>query len=176
MMLKAIVVLNPLKIRLKEKWKRLKSAILIQRQWGWFKYRCRYIILYKYYHYINIIIIIYYSYLFKIELLNVHKRIRFIYLPEKSFVKIINIVKKIQSTFRKQKVERQLRASFIICFYLKMRVLRKRFLVIRPTLPGLNKFKGTYRAWIQRRKYLAMLHGIHIYYLHFIFIFYHYLY
>jgi len=42
MMLKAIEVLNPLKVRLKEKWRRLKSAILIQRQWGWFKYRCRY--------------------------------------------------------------------------------------------------------------------------------------
>ena len=45
MMLKAIEVLNPLKLRLKEKWKRLNSAILIQRQWGWFKYRCRYTIL-----------------------------------------------------------------------------------------------------------------------------------
>ena len=45
MMLKAIEVLNPLKLRLKEKWKRLNSAILIQRQWGWFKCRCRYTIL-----------------------------------------------------------------------------------------------------------------------------------
>ena len=57
MILKAIEVLNTLKFRFKEKLRRLNAAILIQRQWGWFKYRCRYSILQH--HHVNFIIIVF---------------------------------------------------------------------------------------------------------------------
>ena len=102
----------------------------------------------------------YYSYLIKVELLNIHKRIRFIYLPQKSFQKIVNVVKKLQTVLRRRREDRLFRAAFTVFLFLKMKNLRKRFLKIRAALPILDKAKSIYRARYQRKKYLATIKGI----------------
>jgi len=105
------------------------------------------------------------SYLIKLELLNIHKRIRYIYLPQKSFQKIINLVKMIQISFRKRRDERLLGAASAVYFFIKTRFLRRRFLKMRGALHALEKVKRLYRNHYQRKKQFAKVQGIHYIYI-----------